>query len=210
MKPERILLIGTGGHALACIDVIEQEGRFAIVGLVGQPHERGLRVLGYPILGTDDDLPRLLRDRPYVLIAVGQIKSPESRIRLFEQACRIGCQMPVVISPRAHVSRHAEVGEGTIIMHGAIVNASARVGRNCIINSLALVEHGVRIGDHCHISTAAAINGGVQIGNGTFIGSGSRIRQSLTIGDHCLIGMGQCVLEDCADNTWLPISADSR
>ena len=31
---KKIILIGGGGHALSCIDVIEQENKFKIVGIV--------------------------------------------------------------------------------------------------------------------------------------------------------------------------------
>src|SRR5450631_674181 len=54
-----ILLAGAGGHARACIDVIEQEGRFVVGGLVGLSDEVGGRLLGYPVIGTDEDLGAL-------------------------------------------------------------------------------------------------------------------------------------------------------
>lgn len=203
-----ILLVGAGGHARACIDVIEQEGNYAIAGLVGVAGEVGSRMLGYPVLGTDTDLPALLGDYRHALVSVGQIKTPEARIRLFEQLERNGCSFPVVVSPRAYVSAHARLGAGTIVMHGAVINAGAVVGRNCIINSQSLVEHDVAIADHCHIATGAAINSGVRIGAGTFVGSSASVRQCVNIGERCLIGMGQRVLTDCSAGTWLPPSKE--
>jgi sugar O-acyltransferase (sialic acid O-acetyltransferase NeuD family) len=199
-----ILLIGAGGHARACIDVVEQEDRWAIAGLVGLQQEVGMSVLGYRVLGSDADLPVILRDVAAALVTVGQIKSSLKRIQLFEALVAGGCEMPVVVSPRAYVSRHARVGAGTIIMHGAVVNAAAEVGRNCIINSQALVEHDAMIGDHCHIATGAAVNSGVFVGTGSFIGSGSTVRQQAVIGEHCVIGMGQRVLADCVPGSQLP------
>ena len=204
MTVQPILLVGAGGHARACIDVIEQDGRFAVVGLVGLPDEVGTRMLGYAVVGTDGDLSALLVDYAHALITVGQIKTPEPRMRLFDLVQRSGCTLPAIVSPRAYVSPHATVGAGTIVMHGAIVNAGAAVGRNCIINSQSLVEHDAVIADHCHISTAAAVNGGVRIGAGSFIGSGSSVRQDVTIGERCLIGMGQRVLADCEAGTCMP------
>ncbi|MGB6355823.1 MAG: acetyltransferase [Steroidobacteraceae bacterium] len=199
-----LLLLGAGGHARACIDVIEQEGRFAVAGLVGLPEERGARVLGYPVLGTDADFTELLRNYSHALITVGHIKTPEPRMRLFGQLQHRGCTCPVIVSPRAYVSPHATVGAGTIVMHGAVVNAAATVGRNCIINSQSLVEHDAVIADHCHISTGAAINSGVRVGSATFIGSNSSVRQQVTIGERCLIGMGQRVIADCEAGTRMP------
>jgi sugar O-acyltransferase (sialic acid O-acetyltransferase NeuD family) len=199
-----IVLIGAGGHARACIDVIEQEGRFAIGGLTGLPHEIGTTILGYRVLGGDDDLPALSREFKYALVTVGQIKSPDLRMHLFDRLKQCGYTLPTIVSPRAHVSRHARVNEGSVVMHGAIVNANAAVGRNCIINSLALIEHDSVIADHCHIATAVAINSGVTVGAGTFIGSNSCVRQGTRIAGNCVIGMGQRVLADCAAGTWLP------
>jgi sugar O-acyltransferase (sialic acid O-acetyltransferase NeuD family) len=196
-----VLLIGAGGHARACIDVIEREGKFAIAGLVGLVDEVGSRVLGYPVLGSDVELPELLRVHRNALVTVGQIKSPDLRIRLFELVTRNGGSSPIIVSPRAYVSSHARIGAGSIVMHGAVVNASATVGRNCIINSQALVEHDVVIEDHCHVATAAVINSGVRIGAGTFVGSNSCVRQSVTIGERCVVGMGTRVLTNCQAGT---------
>ena len=204
MTKAPILLVGAGGHARACIDVLEHEGRFAVAGLVGLPDEIGTRILGYAVLGADADLPALLRDYPHALVTVGQIKTPEPRMRLCDLLEQNGCVLPAIVSPRAHVSSRATLGAGTIVMHGAVVNAGAVVGRNCIINSLSLVEHDTVIADHCHIATAAAINSGVRVGAGTFIGSNSSVRQGINIGERCLIGMGQRVIADCAAGTHIP------
>ena len=204
MKKEPILLLGAGGHARACIDVIEHEGRFAVAGLVGLPHEVGTHLFGYSVLGSDADLPALLRDYAYALVTVGQITTPELRMRLFDVLKQRTCELPVVVSPRAYVSPHATLGAGSIVMHGAVVNAGAVVGCNCIINSQSLVEHDAMIADHCHVATAVAINSGVHVGAGTFIGSGSSVRQCINIGERCLIGMGQRVLADCEAGTRMP------
>jgi sugar O-acyltransferase (sialic acid O-acetyltransferase NeuD family) len=199
-----ILLAGAGGHARACIDVLELEGRYAVAALIGLREEVGSRVLGHPVLGTDAELQALKADYPDALVTVGQIKTPDVRIRLFELMTRAGYRFPAIVSPRAHVSPHAQLGAGTIVLHGAVVNAGAVVGRNCIINSQALIEHDSVVGDHCHVATNAAINSGVRVGAGTFIGSTSCVRQGTVIGERCLIGMGQRVLKDCPAGTHMP------
>jgi sugar O-acyltransferase (sialic acid O-acetyltransferase NeuD family) len=204
VSKESILLVGAGGHARACIDVIEQDGCFVVKGLVGLPREVGSRILGYPVLGMDEDLPTLLGDCTNALIAVGQIKTPEPRIRLFDLMQNNSCALPVIVSPHAYVSPHSTLGAGTIVMHGAVINAGAVVGKSCIVNSQALVEHDVVIADHCHVATATTINSGVRIGAGTFIGSNSSVRQCVNIGERCLIGMGQQVLTDCGAGVCMP------
>ena len=204
MTRDPILLLGAGGHARACLDVIEQEGRFVIKGLVGLPKEVGSAILNSPVLGTDEDLPKLLGNCANAIIAVGQIKTPDPRIRLFDLLQQNSCALPTIVSPRAYVSPHANLGMGTIVMHGAVINAGVVVEKNCIINSQSLVEHDSVIADHCHIATAATINSGVCISTGTFIGSNSSVKQGVSIGDRCVIGIGQQVLANCKTGVCMP------
>jgi sugar O-acyltransferase (sialic acid O-acetyltransferase NeuD family) len=161
MNKPKIILVGAGGHCRSCIDVIEREGRFDIAGVVDCPDFVGENVLGYPLLGRDEDLPALREKCQYALVTVGQIKTPEIRMRLFQQLQSLAFELPAIISPGAYVSRHARVGAGTIVMHDALINAGASVGENCIINSKALIEHDATVGSHCHISTGAIVNGAV-------------------------------------------------
>lgn len=169
---EKILLIGGGGHCKSCIDVIEREGKYEIAGIIDKKDLMGQKVLAHEIIGCDDDLPSLINVRN-ILVTVGQIKSPSTRIKLYDYGKDLGFNFPTIISPQAYVSKYAQVGEGTIIMHDALINAGACVGANCIINSKVLVEHDAVVEDHCHISTAAVLNGGATVRRGTFWGSGT-------------------------------------
>ena len=201
MSKPSVILIGAGGHAHACIDVIEQQGKYHIAGLVGMQEEMHTQHFGYAVIATDAELSQLAKEYQYAVITVGQIDSPDKRISLYQQALDLGFSLPNIIAPTAHVSVHATVGAGTIVMHGAIVNAGARVGENCIINTRALVEHDTVVQDHCHISTGAILNGSVGIGAGSFVGSGCVIKDGIALGGRCVIGTGLCVRHNQADHT---------
>jgi len=190
---DEIILVGAGGHAQSCMDVIELTGLHKIMGLVEKDDAQRQESLGYPVIGTDDDLLDLRKKYEYALITVGQIKSAATRIRLFQRLQGLHYHLPVIVSPKAYVSKHAQIGEGSIVMHSAIVNANAKVGKNCIINNKALIEHDAIVGDHCHIATGAIVNGKVTVGNECFIGSGVVIKQTVTIGANCIIGAGVIV-----------------
>ena len=187
---EKIILIGGGGHCNACIDVIEQAGTYQIAGIMDIPEKLHQKILGYEVIAVDDDLPRLIDEYDYVLITLGQIKSPEKRISIFRTLKESGTKLPAIISPLARVSGHARIEEGTIVMHHALVNAGAKIGKNCIINTGAIVEHDAVIADHCHIATAAVINGGVKVGSGTFFGSNAVSKEYVEIGENSVIGLG--------------------
>jgi sugar O-acyltransferase (sialic acid O-acetyltransferase NeuD family) len=188
-----IILIGGGGHCKAVIDIIEQEGRFEIIGIVDKPELLGSNILGYSVIGNDSDLNNLAKKYQYALVTVGQIKSPSLRIKLFGLAIEAGFMLPSIISPNAYVSQHASIGNGVVVMHDALINASTTIGDNCIVNSKALIEHDCRISEHCHISTSVTINGGVTIESSCFIGSGATTRESITIKKNSFIKAGSIV-----------------
>lgn len=178
---ESIILIGGGGHCKSCIDVIEQEGKYSIEGIVDLPEKIGQNILGYPIIATDDEIKDLAKKYQNFFITLGQIKSPDRRVKLFAILKELKVKLPAIVSPIAYLSKHAEIGEGTIIMHHALVNTNAKVESNCIINTKALIEHDAKIGDHCHVSTGAIVNGHTILGEKSFLGSNSVTRESIQI-----------------------------
>ena len=186
----KIILIGGGGHCKSVIDVIEQEARFEIAGIIDKPELLGSKILGYPVIGNDSDIEILAKKYQYALVTVGQIKSPLLRIKLFDLATKAGFTLPSIISPIAYVSKHSKIGNGTVVMHHAIINANVSIGNNCIINSKALIEHDCSISNNCHISTNATINGEVKIGSKCFIGSNATIKDSTTIEENSFIKSG--------------------
>ena len=188
-----IVLIGAGGHCKSVIDVIEEEGRFKIAGILDKPKLLGTKTLGYSVFGIDDDMSKFAKKYKYALITVGQIKSPSLRIKLFNLAVKSGFILPTIISPNAYVSKHSSIGNGVVVMHNAIVNANTSIGNNCIINSKALIEHDCEISDHCHISTNATVNGGAIIGSGSFIGSNATTKELALIKDNSFIKAGSLI-----------------
>jgi FlaA1/EpsC-like NDP-sugar epimerase len=74
---QHIILVGGGGHCKSCIDVIEQQGEYQIAGIVDLPEKLHQKILGYEVIATDEDLPRLADEYGNFLITLGQIKTPE-------------------------------------------------------------------------------------------------------------------------------------
>jgi sugar O-acyltransferase (sialic acid O-acetyltransferase NeuD family) len=182
-----IILLGGGGHCKSCIDVIELQGTYKIIGILDMPELRGTKILGYDVIGIDEDIPELAKTIKNFFITVGQIKSSAKRVELYSLLKSFNLKLPIIVSPHAYIAKSAKVGEGSIIMHQALVNADAKIGRNCIVNSKALIEHDAVIEDHCHISTAAIINGGVKVSKESFIGSNAVTKQYITIPENSFI-----------------------
>ncbi|TGM53968.1 acetyltransferase [Leptospira biflexa] len=198
---EPLLLIGAGGHTKSCIEVIESEDRYQIIGLVGSESEKGKEILGYKVIGSDEDLFSLKSVTLNVLITIGQIKSHELRKRSYDFLKSMGFRFVTIISPSAKVSRMTQIGEGTVIFHNCILNSEVIVGKNCIINTGVILEHEVEIGEHTHISTGAILNGGVKVGSHSFVGSGTVVKENVVIGSNVVVGMSSKVLKSIPDHT---------
>lgn len=181
MINDQIILIGGGGHCKSCIDVIEMQNKYSISGIIDLPENIGNNVMGYSVIGCDDDLEKIALSYSNFFITIGQLKNYEKRKSIFEKLTLLGVNLPTIISPLAYVSKHSIIGKGCIVMHHAIVNAGSVIGENCIINTRSLVEHDAVIGNHCHISTGSIINGGVKVGDCTFYGSGAVSKEYIEI-----------------------------
>ena len=193
---EPIILVGGGGHCISAIDVIESSGRFEIVGIVDVQEKVGGKVLGYPVIGTDEHIPVFVRDCQYFHIATGQIRSSVLRERLFNLVLDAGGTCPAIVSAHAYVSKYAKINDGTIVMHWALINANAEIGKCSIVNSKALLEHEVRIGAFSHISTGAIINGQAVVGDRCFVGSNAVIANNISIASEAIVGAGSVVVKD--------------
>ena len=79
-----ILIAGAGGHAKACIDVIEATGKYRIIGLIGTVAECGASVLGYQVIGSDDMLLGLRSKVKYMAIGLGRLSHQNYARALFQ------------------------------------------------------------------------------------------------------------------------------
>lgn len=191
MNQKNLILLGGGGHCKSVIDVAESAG-YNILGVFDMLEDVDKPVLDYKVIGTDDDIPQYI-GRAEFIITVGFIKNPAIRIKLYNKVKEAGGKLATIVASTAHVSKYAVLGEGTVVMHRAVVNAGVQIKANCIINTFSNVEHDVVVGDQCHISTGAMINGDCKVGERCFIGSQSVLANGIKIGDDIIIGAGSVV-----------------
>ena len=190
---KQILLIGAGGHCKSCIDVIEHLDKLEIAGVVTQVKEDISEFMGYPVIGSDEDLGALRTKFENAFIGIGQINTPLPRLRIYQKLKELEFKLPSIVSPLAYVSEHAHVGEGTIVMHDAMINAGAIVNEGCIINSKSLLEHDAEIESFCHISTGAIINGSAVVGENSFIGSNATVVNGVSVTAGTFVKAGSIV-----------------
>jgi len=199
---KRVVGLGAGGHAKVVIEILRVMGGYKLVGLLDPKQELwNTKVLGVPVLGGDDLLPKLYKEGVRrAFIGLGTIGDTRPRRQLYEKARAQGFQIVRAIHPRAIISSSAVVGDGPTVMAGAIINANVRLGDDVIVNTGAIVEHDCIISNHVHIATGARLASTVHVGEGSHIGLGASIRQCICIGRNAIVGAGAVVVEDVPDD----------
>lgn len=193
-----LLLIGGGGHCASIIDTVRRINRNISIGIVDSV-DTG--VFDVPVVGTDDDLPNLLKmGYKTAFIAVGSIGDCSIRSKLYRRINDLGFEIPNIIDPSAIVSDSAILGKGLFIGKRCVVGPRTSFGNNSIINTGAIVEHDCTIGDHVHIAPNATLCGSVVVGNGCHIGAGATVIQGISIGEHSLVGAGAVVIHSVCAN----------
>jgi sugar O-acyltransferase (sialic acid O-acetyltransferase NeuD family) len=199
---DKVVGLGAGGHAKVLIEILRTGDRYDVIGLLDpDPELKGKSILDVPVLGNDSLLP-MLRDKGIRLffIGLGSLGKSSRRKHLYQEALACGMEPICSIHPNATISPSVELGKGSMIMAGVVLNASTRLGDNVIVNSGAVVDHDCHLGDHVHVAPGAILSGGVRVGEGAHVGAGAVIRQYISIAEGAVIGAGAVVVKDVAAN----------
>lgn len=172
-------MVGGGGFCKSVIDVAEDAG-YHILGVFDLPDELGKDILSYKVIGTDFDIPEYVGKASFV-ITVGHIKDSTLRRTIYKKIKDAGGEIATIVAKDAYVSPYAKIGEGSLIMHKAMVGPEVEIGECTIINTLCNISHEAKIGSFCHISTCASVNGACVIGDDTFVGSQTAVNQGVRI-----------------------------
>ncbi|WP_219834506.1 acetyltransferase [Paenibacillus sp. R14(2021)] len=192
---ESIVIFGAGGHAKSVIDVIEQEGRYRILGILDNHKPVGTVFYGYEVLG-DESWLTASDTRIYGGFAAIGDNWTRSKVTAAILAAQPSFTFVTAIHPRASVAKGAVIGAGSVLMAGAVVNADTVIGEHCVINTNASVDHDSIVGDFVNLAPNAASGGQVRIGSFSTLSLGAGVIHSVTIGEHALIGAGAVVLSD--------------
>lgn len=198
MESNQVLVYGASGHAKVVMDIIEEQGRYKIVGLIDDdPKLQGQKFCGYRIVGGFDQLNGNTYKGYYIIIAVGENRA---RKKLCKKLASLEYQFIAAVHPSAQIGKNVFIGSGTMIMANVVVNPDTKVGAHVILNTGATIDHDCVIGDFVHISPGVHIAGNVVIGKLSHIGIGVNIIQGVKIGENSLIGAGAAVVEDIPDD----------
>ncbi len=193
---DNIVIIGSSGHAKVIIDIVQQEDKYNIAGLLDRYRKVDEQTLGYRVLGKVEDLPVLMNvySLKGAIIAIGDnfIRSKvATRVR------EICPDLPFVraIHPKASIATDVSIGEGTVITAGVTINPCSSVGRFCILNTKSSLDHDSTMEDFASLAPGATTGGNCRIGKYSAIGIRAVLIHGVNIGEQSVIGAASLVMK---------------
>ena len=194
---ENIVVVGSSGHAKVVIDTIEKEGKHNIIGLIDEFREINEATLNYKVLGKESDLPKLYLEHNIkgVIIAIGDnhIRSiVVEKVKKFVH----NVKFITTIHPNTSIAMDVNIGKGTAIMAGVIINSCCNIGDFCILNTKSSLDHDSDMSSFSSFAQNVTTGGNCTIGQFSAVGIGSNIVHKIEIGEHTVIGAGSTVLNN--------------
>ncbi|MFA0961159.1 acetyltransferase [Roseivirga sp. BDSF3-8] len=198
---ENIVLFGGGFQANSCIDIIEKEGKYKVVGIIDSGAEIGSDLYGYPVIGRQEDIVALMEtyDIKGGLVSIGD-NYARKFVRDFIISKVPDFNFVNAIHPSVPIGRNTKIGKGVVAMAGVIINAETEIEDFCILSTGAQLEHNCYMGEFSHLSAGSVTGGKVRIGRFATITLNVTIIDRLSIGENTVVGSGAVVLKDLPDN----------
>jgi sugar O-acyltransferase (sialic acid O-acetyltransferase NeuD family) len=202
----QIIIYGAGGHAKAVMEMVQAIGAFRIAGILDDNAAlTGNSVLGIPVLGTRELLPRLVEQGVRLAAnGVGGIIDINIRMKLFDLLTGYGFAFPILRHPRAMVEPSAQVFDGVQVFANAYVGSSTILHEKCMINTGAIISHDCEIGSFTHIAPGAMLAGHVHVGEKALVGMGVTTTIGIKIGSGARVGNGAILLADVPERAIVP------
>ena len=194
----RLSLYGSGGLGRIVSEFCQKENT-QLIGFIDD--EKTDPVLEIPILGRWKNIETLinLHQIESIAICLGDGYS-QLRWETFEYLVENNLASHPLIHEKTVISKHSQIGDGSIILSTTVVGPQVKIGANCVIYSSCNLEHDDSIGNNVFISPGVKICGYVTIGDHTFIGANATIIPDIAIGNNATIGAGSTVTKDIPDN----------
>ncbi|WP_243293024.1 acetyltransferase [Bacillus sp. FJAT-47783] len=187
----KLLIIGASGHGKVVADIAIKMNKWQSVAFLDD-NQSIKASMGLEVLGTSDDVFTHI-DEYEIFVGIG---NNATRQKVHENLETFGASIPVLVHPNAVIGSQVDLGIGTAVMAGAIINSCTKIGKGCIVNTGSTIDHDNNIEDFVHISPGAHLAGTVKVGKGSWLGIGSVVSNNINITNGCKVGAGSVVLKD--------------
>lgn len=191
---KKLIIIGAGGHGKVVADIAQKMNKWKSIAFLDD-NDNIKYSMGIKIIGKTSEVSRYITDCD-VLVGIGD---NSIRRTIQEKLESEVASIPLLIHPSAVIGEKVELGSGTVVMPGVIINSCTKIARGCIINTSATIDHDCLIEDFVHISQGSHLAGTVKVGEESCLGIGSLVSHNVNITSGCKVGAGAVVVNDLTE-----------
>lgn len=189
---EGVVVIGAGGHAKVVIATLQATGQPVATVYDDDKRLWGQAILGIPIRGPVSDLQQQTGRKAVIAIGDNQVRKTISAQLEMDWIC--------AVHPSAQVHSTSQLGKGTVVFAGAVIQPEVKVGAHSIINTSSSVDHDCSLGPFVHVGPGVHLAGNVRLGASVSLGIGSNVIPDISIEKNTVVGAGAVVLMDLPPN----------
>jgi sugar O-acyltransferase (sialic acid O-acetyltransferase NeuD family) len=196
MNVKRLSILGGSGHGKVVGDCAMAASKWNNILFFDDLWPTLDACAEWQIRGNSDAFWSEIKEGGEAFVAIGNVGV---RLAWLHRLKANGIPLATVIHPRSVLSPYTEIGEGVVVVAGAVINIGTRLGRGCIVNTAATIDHDCTLNDGVHICPGAHLAGNVHVGASSWVGIGSVVRQGIHIGAGVTVGAGAVVVADVPD-----------
>jgi sugar O-acyltransferase (sialic acid O-acetyltransferase NeuD family) len=191
---DKLIIIGASGHGKVVADIAIKMNMWQNIAFLDD--DASIKTsMGLEVIGKTADA-FVYKDEADFFVAIG---NNATRKKVQEKLEEEGMSVVKLIHPSAVIGTDVEIGMGTAVMAGVVINSSSRIGNGCILNTNSSLDHDNVIENYVHISPGVRTAGSVSIGKGTWLGIGSIVSNNVNVCSGCKLGAGAVVVKDITE-----------
>lgn len=194
---KKILLAGNAITAEILYAYLSQDVRYEVAGFtVDEEFVAQGGIGGYRTVGLSEVPGVFSPDTHRVIMAMGYNDLNRTREAIFGRLKAMGYGVETYIHPDARIYTDHPVGEGSVVLPGAVIEPHARVGANTMVWSNVTLAHHSSIDDHCWVAAGTVVSGQAKVLRNTFLGVSSTVVNAITVGEFNVVGAGALISRD--------------
>jgi sugar O-acyltransferase (sialic acid O-acetyltransferase NeuD family) len=196
---KKVMIFGTGGHAISTASLAEQCGFYVSCFVT---LKETLSELNGKQVRTIQSIPS--RSSISIVIAIGvnfRRDSLVDELSLLAKNKNLKMFFPNLIHPSCQIGSHVKLGQGNQLFPGANVGTHTRIQDFVILNHLSSLDHESSMESFASMAPGVVTGGRVKIGRRAALLINSSVSNGVTIGSDAIVAANSFVKEDVANNS---------
>ena len=181
---EKVIIYGSREFAHIIKNLVEICGH-TFIGFIDD-----INPAGESVLGTFEDIVNKYPCSEYKIVNGIGYNNLKARWEVQQKIRKSYYKSINLIHPKAVIDAKSNLGEGIIIMAGAIVEMNVKINDLVVMWPGSIVNHDSEISNNCFLSPSSTICGFVRVEENCFIGAGAVIVNNLNVPANTFVKAG--------------------